>query len=240
MPDSYTILLALVSGLVPALFWLWFWVREDRRSPEPSRLILLTFLCGMFAVPLVVPIQKVAHEWFSGTTLMFIVWAAVEELFKFGAAYVAVLTKKDVDEPIDVVIYMIAAALGFSALENALFVFNPLLDGDFAASLITGNLRFIGASLLHVVSSAAIGIFLAYSFYKPAARKKALLIGLLTATTLHTLFNLSIMNASSGASVMTLYAVWLGIIVMMLFMEDIKNRVTRKPRSTRNIPNPYA
>ena len=56
-------------------------------------------------------------------------WVIIEEVLKYSAALMVVLWHKAVDEPIDVIIYMITIALGFSALENALFIFNPLRDG---------------------------------------------------------------------------------------------------------------
>jgi RsiW-degrading membrane proteinase PrsW (M82 family) len=238
MLDVNTIILAFMSGLIPAIFWLWFWVREDNRSPEPRRLLILTFVCGMIAVPLVVPIQKIAYDIFNGSTSMFIVWAITEEILKYGAALVAVLMKKENDEPLDPVIYMIAAALGFSALENALFVLNPFMNNDFAAAAVTGNLRFVGASLLHVVSSASVGIFMAYTFYRsPLARRIYTLLGLVVASTLHTLFNLSIMNTSGGSSLFTFYGVWIGVVVMMLIIEDIKNRHTLQAAASHPPPN---
>ena len=70
------------------------------------------------------------------------------------------------DEPIDAVIYMITVALGFSALENALFLSNLISTSSFAQSIITGNSRFLGATLLHVASSAAVGVMIGLSYYK--------------------------------------------------------------------------
>jgi hypothetical protein len=31
--DSTAFAIAFLAGLIPALFWLWFWLREDRVSP---------------------------------------------------------------------------------------------------------------------------------------------------------------------------------------------------------------
>ena len=214
--------IAFVSGLIPALFWLWFWLREDRAHPEPKILIATSFIAGMLVIPLVFPIQQYAVERFVGTNLV-VVWVIIEEVFKYSAALIVVLWNKAVDEPIDTIIYMITIALGFSALENALFIFNPLSEGDFLNSFITGNFRFLGATLLHVLSSATVGIAMALSFYKKSWIKVlTATFGLFIAIVLHALFNLFIMEAN-GATVLSIFMfVWMGIVVLFLIFEKVK------------------
>src|SRR3989344_1137464 len=163
MQTAY-VFMALTGGLVPALFWLWFWLREDRAHPEPKRLIISSFISGMVVVSLVLPLQQFAMERFGGNDLM-VVWVIIEEVLKYSAALIVILWNKAVDEPIDTIIYMITIALGFSALENALFIFNPLTEGHYVDSFLTGNFRFLGATLLHVLSSGTVGIAMALSFY---------------------------------------------------------------------------
>ena len=58
MIDPKTIILAIVAGVIPALLWLWFWLREDREHPEPKGLLLITFFLGVIAVLFVLPIEK--------------------------------------------------------------------------------------------------------------------------------------------------------------------------------------
>lgn len=171
--DLGTILYALAGGILPAIFWLLFWLREDERRPEPRRLVIRTFILGMCSVIVVLPFQKIVGDTFPGFGLLpFLLWATLEEGFKFGAAYMGGLKEIDDNEPIDPMIYMITAALGFVALENTLFIFNPLLQKDLIGGLLTSNFRFIGSSLLHVLSSAVIGAGIAVSFYKSKKIKK--------------------------------------------------------------------
>ena len=127
--DLLYVLIAFVGGLVPALFWLWFWLREDKAKPEPLMLVSLAFVCGMAVVPLALPLQQLAMEWFRGDNLI-LVWVIIEEALKYGIALAVVLWHRAVDEPIDLIIYLICIALGFAALENALFIFTPLTSGD--------------------------------------------------------------------------------------------------------------
>jgi RsiW-degrading membrane proteinase PrsW (M82 family) len=148
--ESAYFAVAFLGGLIPALFWLWFWLREDEH-PEPYLLIALAFIGGMMVVPLALPLQKIAIDSYDNDTLIF-VWVVIEETLKYAMALLMILWRRVVDEPIDVIIYMIAIALGFAALENALFIFNPLTSGDYANSAITGSFRFLGSTLLHVPS----------------------------------------------------------------------------------------
>lgn len=219
-----TIIYALLGGLLPALLWLSFWLSEDRKKPEPRRLILKTFFLGALAVILVLPFQKIAAQFFPimGFSL-FLIWAILEEVFKLVAAYFGGLKAREDDEPLDPLIYMITAALGFTALENALFVSTPFLSGDISTGLVTGGMRFIGASLLHTVSSAIIGLSLALTFYKRREKRRlALLFGILGATLIHAAFNLFLISFGSLSTFFTFGGVWAAAAILLLAFEKVK------------------
>lgn len=221
METTYVVI-AILGGFVPALFWLWFWLREDRAHPEPKRLIISSFIAGVLIVPLVLPLQRFAMDRFEGPSIAF-VWVLIEETVKYSAALIVVLWNKAVDEPIDCIIYMITIALGFSALENALFIFTPLQDGAYMESFLTGNFRFLGATLLHVLASGTVGAAMALSFYKGTAlRITFATLGLFLAIVLHGSFNFFIMN-SSGETILNMFLlVWVGIIALFLVFERAK------------------
>jgi RsiW-degrading membrane proteinase PrsW (M82 family) len=213
---------AFLAGLVPALFWLWFWLREDNRHPEPYLLIAISFIAGMAVVPIALPLQKAAIGIYTGQNII-LVWVIIEELLKYTAALVLIFWNREVDEPIDMVIYMITIALGFGALENALFIFNPLVNGDFLNSALTGSFRFLGAMLLHVLASGTIGVFLALTYYKSKFTQLVSgTFGLCLAIVLHALFNFFIMDASGETILGVFLFVWMGVIVLFLLFEKIK------------------
>jgi RsiW-degrading membrane proteinase PrsW (M82 family) len=213
---------ALLGGVLPALLWLAFWLLEDRCEPEPKRYITLTFAAGALMVFVALQLERSAQLYWSGTALLF-VWAAIEETLKFGAAYLVALRTRVLDEPLDAIIYMITVALGFSALENVLFLRTPLLEGDILRTIITGDLRFIGATLLHTLSSATIGIALALAFYKSAAQKRLYALGgVILAILLHTLFNFFILGAGGGATFWIFLCIWLGIVMLLFMTEQVK------------------
>lgn len=237
--------LAILGGIVPALAWLYFWLHEDNH-PEPKKLILKSFLYGMCAVPFAIIIQFLVNTFllqgqdiktvfltnYPIALMVIILWAATEEYFKYKAAFNGGLITRENDEPIDPMIYMIAAALGFSALENTLFIFWPLLAGDSTTALLTGNMRFIGATMLHVATSAIIGLFISFAFYRSREiKKKHLILGFITAISLHTLFN-SFIIRTEDFTIFGFATVWLTIILIILFFEKVKkiyiNRQSQK------------
>ena len=165
--------------------------------------------------------EQAVIPYFSGTALLFS-WAITEEVFKFAAAYVAALRSRIFDEPLDAIIYLVTAALGFSAVENMLFLFGPLEQGDALRSVVVGDLRFMGATLLHTLASATIGISLALSYYKPAwIRRVAGTVGVILAIGLHTLFNFFILGRGS-ATFWIFLCIWVGVVAVLLMTERIK------------------
>jgi len=239
MFSAETLMYALAGGIFPAILWLWFWLREDSVHPEPKTLVVSTFVAGMVVVIFVLPLQKLINDNLEGQVstvvgifiplIIYFIWAGIEEVFKYFAAYVGGLRNKSMDEPIDAVIYMISAALGFVAIENTIYLASILFDTEkttaniIVDSIVTGNLRFVGASLLHVLSSAIVGVFIALSFYKDRKTKILYLVfGLILAVALHTTYNLSIIDASGNDALMTFSVLWILILGLLFFLEKVK------------------
>ncbi len=233
---------ALAGGILPALLWLWFWLQEDSLHPEPRGMLIETFIAGMIMVPLVLPVEQFIQQKYAFSVFLVVVlWSAVEELFKFIAAYVAGLRTQENDEPIDPVIYLITAALGFSAMENAFFLVTSLSNSGAMQSLITGNLRFIGATLLHVLSSGIIGLLLGLSFRKNfIVRKIYLFVGLVLSVVTHATFNIFISTHAQGNILLSLFghnykisnlfiifaSVWIALLVLIVGIQKVKHLKT--------------
>ena len=223
MNELYSIGAAMAGGIPPALAWLWFWLREDTRNPEPRKLIALAFLAGMVAVATVIPLEKFVAPYLGAQTVVFATWSAMEEIMKFFWAKITVLRRREDDEPIDPVIYMVTVALGFAAAENSLFLLSPLSGETIVQTILTGNLRFVGATLLHVLSSAVIGVMLGMAFYKSKRIKRwYMVVGVILAALLHALFNFLILNTPEEHLLRTFGFVWIGLIVLLAVLEYIK------------------
>jgi len=214
---------AFLGGLLPSFIWLYFLLREDARHPEPHSLIAFTFIAGMLAVPLALPLEQYAKIHLTGDFQVFTAWALIEEVLKYIMVAVLILWRRAVDEAPDYVIYMITVALGFAAAENMLFLLSPLMDGDIASSLFTGNVRFLGSSLLHVVASAVIGFSLAFSVKSsPSVRVTAAWLGLILAVALHTSFNTLIINQGTSATLIAFFLVWMVAVIFFAAFEVLK------------------
>lgn len=215
-------IISLLGGLVPAFLWLWFWLKEDEKRPEPRGLLLLTFIIGMVSVFVVLPIERFFGGFLTNEKILTIVWVVVEEVIKFIGIYFIALKSRDADEPVDFAIYMMTGALGFAALENALFLIDPVSLGNTTVSLLTGNFRFLGAMLLHSVASGIVGIGMGLAFYRGKFIKTSfVVIGLLSAITLHAIFNFLIISTDKGLfSVFSL--LWGVAIIVLLLFEQLR------------------
>lgn len=230
-----TILYAFIGGLLPALIWLHYLLKEDERNPEPRTLIFIAFLAGMIAVPIAIPLESFlrdyAYQHYPSCSVydsicspILLGWAVIEEFLKYGMAAIFILWRKDVDEQIDFVIYMLTVALGFAALENTLFLIEPFGTGNYIAGLATDNLRFVGSTLLHVVASSAIGFALAFSYMKPRYIKQMVSsVGLILAVALHTTFNFFIIPRDGSGTVLSAFLfVWSGAVIFFAVFEILK------------------
>jgi RsiW-degrading membrane proteinase PrsW (M82 family) len=235
MPPLETISYAFIGGLLPALIWLYFLLKEEDKCPQPSWAIFLAFLSGMCAVPLVIPIEDLIVSTLPAGLPVIIAWATAEETLKYLLAATFVLWQaKAVRNPIDIVAAMLTAALGFAAVENALFLLDPLSEGRFLSGLVTSNLRFVGATLLHVVASSAIGFALAFSYRASRpVRALAASLGLILAIALHALFNFFIIQEDGSHTVLAFFLVWTGAIVLFATFEILKYlRYRALPKNT--------
>ena len=216
------IVIPLILGLLPSFAWLAFYLLEDLRHPEPKRLIFYTFLAGAFITVFVLQFQILINNWLSSANIetyssfAFVLFALVEEFFKFFAAFLVMKKSRDLDEPIDPMIYMIVSALGFSAVENVASVFRST-DGLLGAGPIeTTTLRFVGATLLHTLSSGVIGYYWGLSVARRMKFWRAIIGSLAIATLLHAIFNYFIIRFDE-ITIPILFLVIVGFFILSDF-----------------------
>lgn len=222
--STSVIVASFLGGIIPAVLWLEFWLRETNHS-EPRRLIVGAFLLGMVSIFVAGFLEQASNLFLiEYTTMSFLAWAAIEEVLKFLSAYFVGLRTRFCDEVIDPIIYLISSALGFAAGENILFLFDPLSVGDIAKGLMTITFRSVGATLVHVIASGAVGIAIAFAFYKSKkAKKYAVFVGLIVATLLHTVFN-RLTIEGKDYTLWVFAGVWIGLIAVIVTLERIKSK----------------
>jgi len=221
--DPKTLAMAFIGGIIPSLLWLWFWLKEDRKNSEPVELLTIIFIMGMLAVVLVLPIQQFIREMVSSPDLQLVLWATAEELIKYLAVVVLLFGSRQINEPLDWPIYLITAAVGFAALENTLFLIQPFSMQETTVGLLTGQLRFLGSTLLHTVASGTIGIALGLSFYLEDWKKKYYLIaGIILSIALHSAFNFFIIKNNGNDFLSVFSFLWVSTIIVMLLFEKLR------------------
>ncbi|MFA6519663.1 MAG: PrsW family glutamic-type intramembrane protease [Candidatus Paceibacterota bacterium] len=214
---------AFLGGLLPSFIWLYFLLKEDAQHPEPKKLIALAFIAGMIAVPIALPFEQYAKAHLIGNGSILTAWALVEEVLKYIMAAVFILWRGAVDETPDYVIYMITVALGFAASENMLFLLAPISGGSLASGIFTGDLRFLGSTLVHVISSASIGFALAFSTsYHSLGRASSAALGLILAIALHTAFNALIITEGAATELAAFFLIWMVAVIFFATFEVLK------------------
>lgn len=227
----FSIFFAIAAACVPAIVWFAFFSQQDLH-PEPKRLIIYTFTAGVFVSVIVLAIQfgfqNILPE---SPDMLFpsvVILALIEEVFKFFAANWAIRRDPAFDEPIDAMIYMIAASLGFATVENIFVLmgsFSEISSSPFLSALETAGLRFVGATLLHVLASAMVGYFWA----KGRMRKNEgayIAIGITIATFVHGIFNYLILSFQNKNLLIypTFFLLFIAFFVMSEFEKLRKTR----------------
>jgi len=203
---DFIIIIYILFGILPSLTWLFYYLRKDLH-PEPKRVILKIFLWGA-AITIPVFFVQIGLAYLldnanlSALVTSLIYWFLVisftEEIFKYLVVKFKAINRPDMDEPVDIVIYMVVAALGFAALENILYLFAPTGQLSFedilSRTLLISFIRFIGATFLHTLCSAVIGYALAISYHDEKNHVMEIIFGIIMATLLHGLYDFSIMT----------------------------------------------
>lgn len=220
--SSHDLIIAIAAGALPPLLWLRFWLSEDNKHTSRRLFIALCFILGAIAVVIVIPLEHMAASVFPAGIQQLASWAAIEEIIKFLAMLIIVSPGVFVRDPLDYAMYAITIAMGFASFENTLYLLHPELMGDTVTSFLTGDLRFLGATLLHSVSSAIVGIALGIAWYHRRNYLILGLLGLILAIALHTIFNFFIIGTSGNFFLQAFGFLWVITIIIILIFEKLR------------------
>ncbi|MCX6759797.1 MAG: PrsW family glutamic-type intramembrane protease [Candidatus Nealsonbacteria bacterium] len=243
------IIIPIIAGLAPSFIWLLFFLRKDSH-PEPNKMILKIFGVGMiitvaaaFIEFYIEGITTIGMEFVKNSAFLssiypilfnfsfiFVILASafIEEFAKYLVVKEAVLNDPAFDEPVDAMLYMIITALGFAAVENMLILLSLRSFFNETTIYIIG-FRFLGATFLHALCSAAMGYFLALSLFEKKKRLILLLTGITIATLLHGAYNFSIMKAGDNTNYIFLTA---GILIYLAFFVSLSFKKIKMKAST--------
>ncbi len=193
---------ALFLAALPGALWLGYFHSQDRFEPEPKLFvfgaaILGAFVAGPTAAFLLgeaLPDTSIAPpevSVFSGTKLLhaFLIVGLLQELTKYLVIRYSVYRSPEFDEPMDGVVYMTAAGIGFASFQNYIF----LRGQDGSIFLSAGVAHVVVNTLAHACFAGFLGFALGLAKFwagKPLTRQLVLLAGLLCASLLNGLYGL--------------------------------------------------
>ena len=214
-------ILVPILALIPAFFWFFIFLREDRFDPEPKKLIIKLFLLGALSGILAAVLELVISDLIPttlgeiianffedpvpgvlsiGMLLIIIfsvfVFAALEEIIKIGVVRKFVYHHVHFRQVVDGAIFGVSVGLGFATLENLGYFIEVSISGGLAELFVLFFLRFFASTLLHAVTTGLAGYYLAKS--KFTGNKKYFWQGLVAAVLIHTAFNVFVFGEALG------------------------------------------
>src|SRR5215813_524842 len=201
-------------SLLPCVLWLWYFSSRSLYKRPAVRVLGTTFILGALATIPALALNLVGQSLFldffgrtqfSHLLVLIFVVGPIEELLKLLVVYFYAYRRKEFDEPLDGVIFSAAAALGFAAIENVIY----LARNDPTLVLLRGPLSNPG----HALFSALWGLSLSKAKAAPnLLRERAPIVarGLLLASLLHSLFDLSLLAAAE------LNKSFFGLLIVMM------------------------
>ncbi len=179
-----TILALLVATLIPGIYLL-FMTTRDLYQTGSRRIIIICFVWGMLAYFMATKVNPLMVNYGGLSWEQVVRFGApvAEEILK-GAILVYLIRRADFTYFVDGAIYGFTIGIGFAVIENFEYVLNSNV------ALILALQRVLSTNLVHATASGAIGVALGNTRFSHSIRQFLfLIIGMLTAMGLHSLFN---------------------------------------------------
>lgn len=192
----YERLLVTLFSLVPALLLVWFILRTDKKSKEPTKNIIICLLSGILTVALAGYLENLVMPYISNNTILTYVWALIEEVSKIAIFFLFIVDNKHYDDIYDGLVYMTLIALSFAGLENLMYAFS---ESTVSNSISLALIRDFTTVPLHVICGVVIGFFISLGSFSKIKKKRYLNFSLavLVPTLIHGTFNF-LMNLLGG------------------------------------------
>lgn len=217
--------LLAVLGLAPSILWLVFFEREEAVHPTPLRDTALIFIIGALTTFIALAGQMGVMQYYlepnhiaQHSKISIAIFAAIEEILKFLFVYLIVKSRGILREPLDAMIYLITASLGFAAVENIAILVTQGGAITSAIPLESAILRTLGATLLHSVTAGVMGFHWAIGIIRHKFIAFHIIAGVVIASALHGIFNY--LTITTGpASWGIVFAAIIGFFVLVDFEE---------------------
>lgn len=213
---------SVFAVILPMLLYLYLLWKNDKFEPEPGRLVILSFIYGAFGAVLITLFVSSIFSatlsiFFSDETIGFLgavlVAPVVEEIAK-GLLLIVLVQNINFDNITDGLVYGGAIGLGFGMTENFLYFLTQ--ETGLYSWVMVVIIRSLFSAVLHCITTATLGAFLA--MFKFSANKRKIILpvtGLLLAMLIHFLWNF---NLSFEDTVIFAFLIMLAIITIFLIM----------------------
>jgi len=226
------ILLILVLSFVPMLLYalLLWWL--DRYEKEPLGLLVVAFLWGavpsivlalIMQVVLDIPVMAISNS--NQLTYELLGASVVAPLTEEGIKAFALLllllfVRKEIDSPIDGLIYGGVVGSGFAAVENVFYLFGAFTEGGIGGIVGLAFLRAGVFGLNHAMYTAftGLGVALSLEIKQPLLKVVSVVVGFTMSVGAHALHNaLATLTSQSGLLPLIAAVVvdWAGVLLLL-------------------------
>jgi protease PrsW len=200
------IIFSAFAAIIPMLLYLVLIWKFDRYDREPFKLVFVNYLWGALGAI----VLALLGSFLLSTIASFVIKDAIQ-LSRFGAIVVApvveeitkglflliTITSKKFDNITDGIVYGGAIGLGFGMTENFLYFISN--TDNLASWIMLIIIRSMFSAVMHCVSTATLGAFLALAKFKPIIQKITFaLTGLIIAMLIHSIWNYSLSNKENA------------------------------------------
>tara|TARA_B100001057_G_C22767440_1_gene918219 strand:+ start:570 stop:1403 length:834 start_codon:yes stop_codon:yes gene_type:complete len=202
--SQQAIINASLFAILPAIIILYYVYKRDR-FPEPPRTVFITLLLGFgitLPIGLLIPLIEGFIEdirWGVESKHFyqaFVRAAFLEETMKFLVIVIYCLHLDKFDEPMDAIVYGVAASLGFATYENWEYVMYAFGSGGADSASDVAWIRAFTAVPLHALCGVFMGFFLMDAIFEKENSKVNLFLSLIFPIGLHGFYNYLIMSES--------------------------------------------
>ena len=223
---------------------IFYYVYKRDKFPEPPRIVLITFLLGI-GTTFPLGILIIAVEGFAETLNMgiegsnffmsFIRAAFLEETMKFFVIIFYCLHLDVFDEPMDALVYGVAASLGFAAIENWEYVIGSSKHGMQVAKDVA-LIRSFTAIPLHALAGVFMGFFLMDAIFQKHNRKFFLFLSLFFPVCLHGLYDLILFSKSISDFYIYILLIIFLVRAIFIFRKERQSQDFDKMKKVKVIP----
>lgn len=222
MKEVLNIIILVLISILPAIFLLWFFEKQDKGEKEPKKLKNKVFLWGIISTIIAAAaeinmeaILPSMNAWVYLFIIAFITTAAIEEGLKFWIVKRVAYNHKKFNEIMDGITYTIIAGLGFAVLENLLYVLQR--------GIATGILRAVLAVPGHALFSGVMGYYIGKAKFEktPWDARNLLWKGFGLAVLYHGLYDFFLLSESMLA---------FAVVPLMIFMAVHLRHLIKKAR----------